>query len=246
MRLYGKNPVIERLKVNPKTIKKIYLQFGHDDAGYILKKAKQWGIPAYQVPRSKLQKLARSLNSQGIVTEVEGFDYTSYEDLLEFCLKKKHELIFLDGLKDPQNLGGIIRALACLGNFSIILPTHDSVEVTESVLRVACGGDNYVKIAKVSNLSQAIVKAKDAGFWIAGAVVSGGKPLGKVDMPFPLGLVIGSEQKGIRMAICKQLDTEITIPMVQPRLSMNVAHATTIFCYEIMRQRVNYREKKKK
>lgn len=240
MRLYGKNPVIERLKANPRTIKKIYLQYGHSDAGYILKKAKQWGIPVYQVQKSKLQKIARSVNSQGVVVEIEEFAYVLYEELLGFTLKKKHTLVFLDGLKDPQNLGGIVRTLACLGGFSVVLPTHDSVEVTESVLRVACGGDNYVKIAKVSNLNQAVTLAKDAGFYIAGAVVSAGKPLDEVELPFPLGLVIGSEQKGIRNTIRKNLDIAITVPMAQARLSMNAAHATTLFCYEIIRQRRRY------
>ena len=103
-----------------------------------------------------------------------------------------------------------------------MLPSHDSVEVTESVLRVACGGDNYMKISKVSNLNQSILAAKNAGFWIAGSVVSGGEALGSVKLPFPLALVIGSEQKGIRNIIKKHIDVLLTIPMAHQRLSIPI------------------------
>ncbi|MCK5214547.1 MAG: 23S rRNA (guanosine(2251)-2'-O)-methyltransferase RlmB [Candidatus Omnitrophica bacterium] len=237
MRLYGKNPVFERLKYNPRSIKKIYLQVGLSDAGYVYKKAKKWNIPIYAVPKTKIAKLARNLNTQGLVADVDAYEYLSYEDLLEQTLKKKHALVFLDGLNDPQNLGAIIRSLACLGGFSLVLPSHDSVNITESVLHVACGGDNYVGIAKVANLGQAIEQSKKKGFWIAGAVVKDGNNIFNEKLNFPLGIVIGSEQKGIRDAIRRRLDFPITIPMSNHRLAMNVAHATAIFCYEVIRQK---------
>ena len=109
--------------------------------------------------------------------------------------------------------------------------------MTESVLRVASGGDNYVPVAKVANLANAIRSAKESGFTIVGAVVKGGSSLRDVVFSFPLGLVVGSEQKGIRDVIRNQLDQEVTIPMSQDTLSFNVAHTTSILCYEIFRQK---------
>lgn len=237
MKLYGKNSVIERLISQPETIKRVFVQKDFSDIGYFRKKAQKRGIPVVIVPRSKMLKMARNHNTQGILVETEEFDYVPYDELLEKALKKKHSILFLDGLNDPQNLGSMIRSLACLGGFALVLPTHRSVAVTESVLRVACGGDNYVGISKVSNLSQSILKAKMAGFSIVGTVVKGGKNLRESKFSFPLALVIGSEQKGIRDIIRKKLDLEITIPMAQTRLSMNVSQAATILCYEIVRQR---------
>lgn len=237
MRLYGKNPVIERLRSNPQTIRKIFIQDDFQESSYIHKKARQWGLSVFVVPRSKMIKLARNINTQGVLVEVDDFIYTPYDVLLEEATAKHNCLLFLDELNDPQNLGGILRSIACLGQFSVVLPTHDSVSVTDSVLRVASGGDNYVKVARVANLANAIRSAKEAGFTIAGAVVEDGSPLTEVTFPFPLGLVIGSEQKGIRDIIRKQLDLAVTIPMAAARLSLNVAHAATIFCYEITRQK---------
>ncbi len=237
MKLFGKNPVIERLKSNPQSIRKIYVQTGHVDGSYIRKKAKKWGITVYGAEQSKILKMTRNLNSQGIVADVEDFKYVDYPELLEQAKKKRISLIFLDNLQDPQNLGAIIRSAACFGDFAIVLPKKESVGVTEVVFRIACGGDNYVSISKVSNLSNAISLAKKSGFWIVGSVVEDGEDLSEVSLPFPLGLIIGSEQKGIRDVVKKQIDVKVTIPMKNVRLSFNAAQATTILCYEITRQK---------
>ena len=145
-------------------------------------------------------------------------------------------MLFLDNLNDPQNLGSILRTTACLGGFAVVLPRHDSVEVTEAVLRVAQGGENYAPVAKVANLSVAIEKAKKAGYWIAGAVTEGGEDITKAKLNFPLGIVIGSEGKGIRQGLIGHLDMKLTLPMRGAGLSFNAAVAAALFCYEIIRQ----------
>ncbi len=237
MKLFGKNPVIERLRFNPSSIRKIYIQQGFGDSSYIRKKAKQWGIPVFTVPKSKMLKIGRNTNTQGVLVDTEDFVYVPYDELLESAFKKKRCPIFLDGLNDPQNFGAIIRSLACLGKFALVIPTHGSVGITESVLRVASGGDNYVPVSKVANLKNAIKLAKKAGFFIAGTVVKDGEDITKANLSFPLGVVIGSEQKGIRDVILKNIDLKITIPMAADTLSFNVAHAATIICYEITKQK---------
>lgn len=238
MHICGKNPVLERLKSNPKSIKRITIQQGHPEAGYIYQKAKKWGIPVATVPASKILKLARTLNAQGLVIDVEDFTYYPLEEILEWVKKDGAGVFFLDGMNDPQNLGGMIRSLACLGNFGIVLPTHNSVSVTETVLRVASGGDNFVRVARVANLANAVTVARDAGFWIAGTVVAGGEDITGVKFSSPVGIVLGSEQKGVRDVLLKQVDQKITIPMNQPRLSLNVSHAATLLAYELIRQSV--------
>ena len=114
-----------------------------------------------------------------------------------------------------------------------------SVSVTEAVLRVSCGADNYVPVAKVTNLANALRLAKQAGFTIIGAVVKDGQPLDEIEFPFPLGIVIGSEQKGVREIIRRQLDGQLTIPMAGGALTLNVSHAATIIGYEVTRQKKN-------
>jgi 23S rRNA (guanosine2251-2'-O)-methyltransferase len=237
MKLYGKNPVLERLKSNPKSIRRILIEQGHAESSYIHQKGKQFAIPVSDVPYTKIQKLAHNLNTQGIIADIDDFSYMAIDDLLETALQKKWSVVFLDNLTDPQNLGGIMRTCGSLGDFAIVLPTTESVGVTETVLRVACGGDNHVVIGRVANLGNAIDKAKAAGFWIMGTAIQDTKSIFEVSLQFPLGLVLGSEDKGVREVIRKRLDQEVMIPMKAARMSLNVAHAASILCYEIVRQK---------
>jgi len=92
-------------------------------------------------------------------------------------------------------------------------------------------------VAKVNNLGNAIEKAKKQGFWILGTVVEEAQSLTDVTLKFPLGLVMGSEEKGVRDIILKKLDCQVMIPMKNQRMSLNVAHATSMMCYEIVRQK---------
>lgn len=237
MKLSGKNPVLERIKSNPKSIRRLLIEEGHAESEYVFKKCNQHKIPVSVVPYTKIQKLANSTSTQGILAEIEDFVYADFNQMLADALQKNRIIIFLDNVTDPQNLGAIIRSAGALGQFDLVLPTTEAVGVTEAVLRVACGGENFLQIARVSNLVNAITKAKEAGFWIAGTAINNAVSLYEVKFQSPLGLVFGSEAKGIREVIRKKLDCEVTIPMKNERMSLNVAHATAIFCVEALRQR---------
>jgi 23S rRNA (guanosine2251-2'-O)-methyltransferase len=171
-----------------------------------------------------------------VLAETEPFRYAELEGLLR--QSDRPTLFLLDRVTDPQNLGAVLRTLACLGGFAVVLPRHDSVEVTESVLRVACGGENYVAVAQVTNLTQACEQAKKAGYWIAGAATAGGVPLHEADWPSPLGVVLGSEGAGIRRGLEKHLELKLTLPMPGAALSYNVATAAGLIAYEITRRRL--------
>jgi 23S rRNA (guanosine2251-2'-O)-methyltransferase len=239
MRLYGKNSTIERLRANPQTVKKIFLEDGADQSGVIRAKAKKHDISVSVVPFGRMQKMSQGKNTQGVICDIDDFGYLDYDDLLTTATDKKIPIFFLDRLTDPQNFGAMIRSFACLGRFGIVIPTHETVSVTETVLRVASGGDNYVAISVVPNLNAAIRAARDAGFTIAGAILGEGEPLTDISFPALVGVVIGSEESGIRDGILKNIDVRLMIPMAHDTLSLNAAHAATIIAYEIIRQKIS-------
>ncbi len=236
MRLYGRNPVLERIKANPGSIKELYLQQKTDLSG-LVKEARRQGLTFDSVDKAGFSKLCGDVNAQGVLAEVEDYRYTPFSGLLKEAREKGRVPVFLDRVTDPQNLGSIIRNLACLGGFSLVLPEHGSCHVNETVLRVACGGENYLPISKVVNTVRGVTMAIEEGFWIAGAVAEGGEDILKRDLKFPLAVVIGSEGKGIRPGLKKQLDAGLSLPMSGARLSYNVAVAASLFCYEINRRK---------
>jgi len=193
-------------------------------------------IPYKVVSEKDLLRIKRADRLQGIVAEAETFKYTPFDTLLKKAKDSGMNLVFLDGLNDPQNLGSIIRICACFGNYGIVIPEHGSCEVNDTVVHVASGGENYVPVSLVGNLTTSLLKAKKTGFWAVGTDVSEGEDLSGVSLPFPLCVVLGSEGRGVRYGLKKHLDMLVNIPMRGAPLSLNVAMACAVICYEIDRQ----------
>ncbi len=236
MRLYGKRPVVERLRRAPRTIRVLYLQ-EESDAAEVVRAAKEAGVRFVPKSKAEMARMTGLAHAQGVLAEIEDYRYAELEDLLKRP-EPRPSLFLLDRITDPQNLGAILRTTACLGGFALVLPRHDSAEVNETVLRVACGGENHVPVALVTNLTQAAELAKKAGYWIAGAAAEGGTPLHQADWPTPLAVVLGSEGGGIRPGLEKQLELQLTLPMPGAALSYNVATAAALIAYEITRRRL--------
>ncbi len=236
MHLYGKNSVLERVKINPDSIRQVFIQDNFKN-NEIIKLVKSKDISLKTVSERDLLRIKRADRLQGIVAEINMFRYTPFDDLLHKEDEKKLTLIFLDGLNDPHNLGSIMRTAACFGGFALIIPEHGSCEVNDTVVHVASGGENYVPIVMVTNLSAALIKAKKAGYWAVGTIVSEGEDMNTTALPFPMCLVLGTEGRGIRYGVQKHLDLKITLPMKGAQLSLNVAMAFAIFAQEITRQK---------
>jgi 23S rRNA (guanosine2251-2'-O)-methyltransferase len=235
--LYGKNSVFERLKANSGSIKKIFLQENFD-VPHIEKLINENNISVERLSQKQLARIKHTRDFQGIIAEVEGFGYIPFDELLLGNNGRKSTIVFLDRIFDPHNLGAIIRTLACFGGFSVVIPRFNACEVNETVLHVASGGENYVPVSMVTNLSKAIIKAKEHGYWIIGAVVSDdAKDINKISLPHPTGIVFGSEGEGVRYGVEKHLDIKARIPMEGAKLSFNVTMACAIFCHEIAKQR---------
>jgi 23S rRNA (guanosine2251-2'-O)-methyltransferase len=237
MLLYGKNSVLERLRAHPESIRKVLLsdKFNESEVERLIEKH---AIPAERLPSSELAKKLPAKDVQGILAKVRKFEYVRFEELLDVPESRRRTLVFLDRVNDPHNLGVILRTTACFGGFAAIIPEFEACDVNETVLHVASGGENYTPVSMVTNISSAITKAKQAGYWIVGAVVD--EDATSIDdgtLPFPLGFVLGSEGTGIRPGVRKHLDMKVRIPMEGALLSFNVNIACALFCYEICRQR---------
>ncbi|MDD4012875.1 MAG: RNA methyltransferase [Candidatus Omnitrophica bacterium] len=232
MKLYGKNPVIERLRSDPASVRKLYLQ-RKTDLSEVVRAAKSAGVDFESVDKAWFERSGGTVHTQGVMAEVDDFVYTPFQEVLEDCSKARTTLVFLDGITDPQNMGGIFRSLACIGGFSVVIPEFDSAEVNETVMRVACGGENYLKIARVPNLVKAAGRCRDKGITIYGTVVDGGEEIGKVKIKRPLVIIIGSEGKGIRPGLLKCIDKGLFLPMKGAPLSFNASVAAALVAYEI-------------
>lgn len=241
MYLYGKHSVSERLRSNPASIQRIFLDKDLRDPPLEALIA-QFRIPTQRLAKKALFNIKRSQPLQGIVAKVDAFSYADFDDLLYKNADKKYSFIFLDRIFDPQNLGAILRLAACFGGFCLVIPKNEACKVTDTVLHVACGAENFVPVAQVGNIRNALLSAKENGHWVYGAMLDAAQNLTAIKLLFPLCLVLGCEGSGVRYGLQKHLDARVTIPMPGAPLSFNVTAACAIFCYEIARQRfVDYK-----
>lgn len=182
-----------------------------------------------------------SITHQGIVASVAPKALLELSALLKICEAKKAggkhpRLLILDGVTDSRNFGAILRVADAAGIDGIVIPKHHSAGFGPGVSKTASGAEEIVNIAVVSNLNQAMAKIKDAGFWIAGAANdSKAVDYFKQDYQMPIALVMGSEGEGIAALVQKNCDFLVKIPMHGTVDSLNVAAATAVLLFEIVK-----------
>ena len=145
--------------------------------------------------------------------------------------------LILDEIEDPHNLGSIMRTADATGAHGIIIPKRRAVGLTASVAKASTGAIEYIPVARVTNLSRTIDELKERGLWIAGTDAKGKTDYRNLDGTMPLGLVIGSEGKGMSRIIGEKCDFLITLPMVGKVTSLNASVAASLLMYEVYRKR---------
>lgn len=240
--IYGINPVHEAIE-SGKTINKLYGARGSREVYEILKLAKSKGIVTVEQDKIKLDKMITSeneklKNSQGIVASVTDFEYSQIEDILEYARLKKESpfVVILDKIEDPHNLGAIIRTAECLGAHGVIIQKRNACQITDTVEKTAAGATNYLKVARVTNITRTIDKLKEAGLWIYGLDMEGATNIYDTDLKGSIGIVIGNEGEGISRLVRENCDGIIKIPMEGKTESLNASVSAAITMYEIKRQ----------
>lgn len=232
--IYGKNTVREAITVN-KRITMLYATKNNQD---IINLAKENKIDYKIVDNNYLNKLVNG-NHQGLVLEMEGYEYSTVEDILENAHSKYPLIVMLDGLEDPHNLGAILRTCDAAGVDGVIIGKNRSVRLNNTVAKVSTGAIEYVKVAEVTNLTNTIKYLKKQGYWIVGAEATDQSVLyTDVKYDMPVCLVIGSEGKGISRLVTENCDYLVKIPMVGHVNSLNASVSCSILIYEIIKNRM--------
>ena len=228
MIVFGKNVAQEVISSNNK-IKKVIISNNFNDKE-IINYLKEHNIKIEYLEKSIMDKKYKG-NHQGIVLEIEDYKYSNIEDAYN-----SNFIVMLDHLEDPHNFGAIIRTCEAAGVDYIIIPKNRSVEINSTVMKVSAGALNNIKIIEVNNLSIAIDKLKDNGFWIYSTDMDG-QNYTDIKYDDKTVLVIGNEGNGISRLVLEKSDFTISIPMYGKINSLNASVAAGIAVYEVVRQR---------
>ncbi len=226
--VYGKNSFVEALNMN-----RINEAFVLKDCPYI-KELQRKHIKFQIVDRGRLDSLSKSGNHQGCLAYVEEYKLSSLESMIK---KENGLIVLLDGLKDPHNLGAIIRTCECAGVDGLVYKKHNSVHLNDTVAKVACGALEYVKVAEVTNLVNTIKTLKDNGYWIVGTDGDGKDLYNKIDYNMNVALIIGSEGEGMSRLVKQECDFIVKMPMKGHINSLNASVAAGVMIFNILDKR---------
>lgn len=240
MIIFGRNAVLEALK-SEKTFNALFVDKSLKDrqTQEVINFAKESGVKISFVDRKILETKAQKISSekvlhQGFIGEIVDLQYSSIDEILES--DGEDFIVVLDGIEDPHNLGAIIRTCECAGVTGVIIPEHRACSVNETVIKTSAGATANVKIARVTNINNAIETLKKNGVWVYACEV-GGENIFKTNLKGKIAIVMGSEGKGVSPLTLKKCDGKFSIPMFGKLNSLNVSVASAISIYEVVRQR---------
>jgi 23S rRNA (guanosine2251-2'-O)-methyltransferase len=237
----GRNPVIETLK-SGRPINRILLarDIGrHGAIAEVLHLSQARGIPVEYVTRRVIDESNTTSAHQGVIAYAAVKEYVALENLLIISKERNEPPLYciLDGIEDPQNLGAILRTAEAIGIHGVIIRSRRAVGLTAAVAKASAGAVEYVPVARVSNISQAVVTLKRSGVWVVGIDPTGKIDYSQVDFRLATAIVIGGEGKGLSDLVKKRCDSVASIPMRGKITSLNASIAAALVMYEAFKQR---------
>ena len=238
--LSGRNPVMEALR-SGRPISKLYVAAGDHQGSIreIIALAKEKGIPLQMAEPTRLDAMSLGIRNQGVVAMVSPVAYASVDEIVAVAAERNEKpcIVLLDQLKDPQNLGAVLRTVDAAGAHGVLIPQRRSCQLSAAVAKASAGAIEYVKVAQIGNVARTLDDLKKQGFWIVGADPAEGKDYHAVDLTGPLVIVIGDEGEGMARLTKEHCDMLVRIPMRGKVQSLNASAASAILLYEMIRQR---------
>ncbi len=194
-------------------------------------------VPVRRVGRSRLDAEARTEAPQGVLAHARPLPEA---DLDELCTGTGPFLLALDGVTDPQNLGGLLRTAEAAGATGAILPRHRAVHVTPAVTKAAAGAVEHVPMALVGGLPAALTRVREAGVWVVGLDPGATESLYDLSVADePAMVVLGAEGRGMSRLVRERCDVLVHIPLRGRIPSLNVAAAGALALFEVSRRRAS-------
>jgi 23S rRNA (guanosine2251-2'-O)-methyltransferase len=179
--------------------------------------------------------LGKDAVHQGIVVECEPLTQPSLQEWLTGSPLSR-ELILLDQVSDPHNVGAILRTAAAFGIGAVITLERNAAQESGVLAKSASGALEVVPLISVGNLAQTIEILKKAGYWIYGLDGEAKETIGQQKFDAKTALILGAEGRGLRRLTAEHCDFLVKIPMSGQMESLNVSNAAAVTMYEISRR----------
>ena len=236
--IYGRRAVVEALELGL-PLKSAFVLAGPDaDATLadLAARLTEAGVPLETANRARLDELSGRGAHQGIVVRTQPFEYASLGRIIRAAGEGDALVVVLDHVTDQGNLGAIVRSAEVVGAAGVVIANARAAGVGMGAYKASAGAVLHLPIARVPNLTRAIEELKENGFWVLGASEHAECDVWGAPVEGRLALVMGSEGAGISQLVLRSCDNTAKLPQRGRIESLNVAQATTVFCYEWLRR----------
>ena len=237
--VYGKQAVMELLRAGRRRVESIhYVKSSSQRLDPVLSLAKKMGIHLTESTVKQLDNRTGGAVHQSVAAIV---GPPAIHDLKSFIARvtadrKKSVVVIMDSIMDPRNFGAILRSAETFGVAGAIFPKDRSSDINSTVVKTAAGATEYLEFCRVTNIASTVRQLREEGFYVIAADTDGRTALPDFTPMFPLAVVVGSEEKGVRPLVKKNCDETLKIPLYGKIASLNVSSAAAVIFYEISKQ----------
>ena len=197
-------------------------------------------VEIHELGEKRLKGLCQG-SSQGAVALVKGMPLWSWKELEK--TKTPVQIVCLDGVQDPQNLGAVLRSAWLMGAYGLILPQHRTVRLTPSVHKVACGGVEYVPVLFCTSFQAPFQRLKDLGFHFLALKPSARTRLLSYQLPKKILWLLGGEHSGLRSSTLNHSHESLSIYQKEIHGNYNVSVSAALAMHTFVGQ---HREEERK
>ncbi len=235
--IVGKHAVLEALKNPSRKIERVFVT---EDAHKKLNRENQSlnlfkSMNVFFKSRRELDNLCGRDETahQGLVAEVEQLEEITLKDFVLDNKNKNINLIALEEVTDPRNIGSIIRSAVAFNINGLIVKDRSFPSKSKLLYKSASGGAEHLKIFKVSNLNTALKFLKTKEFWVSAFDVNAKKDFTKNDWKGRNVLLFGSEGYGIKAKTLENSDFRFKVNMNRNIESLNISNTVSVVCHYI-------------
>ncbi|PWI58503.1 TrmH family RNA methyltransferase [Sulfoacidibacillus thermotolerans] len=205
----------------------------------LARQCEQQGVPVFALTSQLMAQIADTVHPQGAmaVVQMDKSEIRAMFQLTRAAGDCRDVLLLVDGVRDPGNLGTMIRSAAAVGVRGVIALEGTVDFYNPKVVRATMGALATVAVAEAT-AEQVIRYAKEYEVRLIGADAHAQTSFFEVDLQDRIGLVIGGEAQGISEKLYSSLAARVALPMPGATESLNAGVASSVLLYEALRQRL--------
>ncbi len=232
--IYGRNTVLEALQEQNIPVYKLHLAKTNRSGGSldkIIRIAEQRGIEIAHHSREELSRISRNQRQdQGVALDLQCPHFGHYHDFLA-APPHNYQLIALDRVTNPQNLGMVIRSICASPMQGLLLPSKGCAPLSPLVIKASAGSIFQCPIYRCNDLAEALEEFVVGGAHVCTLRADATESLSSFKPNNPVVYVLGNETSGISDQVSNLAQYSVNIPMCNGVESLNVAVTAALLAF---------------